>query len=111
MDGTEEVIGREKWTFECGLPGSLVRRQLPLGLAWALSVHKSQGMSLDCVEVSLGRAFSCGQVYVALSRARSLEGLRVVDFDRSKVRANAAVVRFYQQAAQQQRQRLDENSA
>ena len=98
LDGAEEVVNREKWTVQVG-EATLMRRQVPLGLAWALSIHKSQGMSLDCVEVSLGRAFSHGQVYVALSRARSMEGLRVTDFDRSKVRASADVIRFYQQLA------------
>jgi len=54
-----------------------------------------QGMSLDRVEVSLARAFECGQAYVALSRARSLKGLRVLDIDCLTIRANADVLRFY----------------
>lgn len=52
-------------------------------------------MSLDCVEISLARVFECGQAYVALSRARRLSGLRVLDFDPKVVRVNPSVLQFY----------------
>ncbi|XP_072430603.1 ATP-dependent DNA helicase PIF1 [Chiloscyllium punctatum] len=93
--GVTETIRPERWMVKA-LGGSyLTRHQLPLKLAWAISIHKSQGMSLDCVEISLARVFESGQAYVALSRARSLEGLRVMDFDRRVVHANADVLHFY----------------
>ena len=55
--------------------GVVVRYHYPLRLAWALTVHKSQGMTLSRAELQLDRAFACGQVYVALSRVKSLDGL------------------------------------
>lgn len=58
-------------------PTVLTRTQIPLAAGWAMSIHKAQGMSLDKVIVDLTRAFAEGQVYVALSRARRLDGLKV----------------------------------
>uniref|UniRef100_A0A8D0F2P5 ATP-dependent DNA helicase PIF1 n=1 Tax=Strix occidentalis caurina TaxID=311401 RepID=A0A8D0F2P5_STROC len=95
--GVTQVIKMEKWVFKGPSGIHLSRQQLPLKLAWAISIHKSQGMSLDCVEISLSRVFESGQAYVALSRARSLAGLRVLDFDPKVVRADPSVLQFYRQ--------------
>ncbi|XP_034979174.1 ATP-dependent DNA helicase PIF1 [Zootoca vivipara] len=93
--GVTNVVGLERWVLKGPAGTYLSRQQLPLKLAWAISIHKSQGMSLDCVEISLARVFEFGQAYVALSRARSLAGLRVLDFDPKVVRANPYVLQFY----------------
>lgn len=57
-------------------------------------------MTLDCVEVTLGRAFEAGQAYVALSRAKSLNSLRVLDFSSECVRADVVVLAFYRDVFQ-----------
>ncbi|XP_063452784.1 ATP-dependent DNA helicase PIF1 isoform X4 [Pan paniscus] len=93
--GVTEVIHADRWTVQATGGQLLSRQQLPLQLAWAMSIHKSQGMTLDCVEISLGRVFASGQAYVALSRARSLQGLRVLDFDPMAVRCDLRVLHFY----------------
>lgn len=93
--GLEEEIKPTRWSFKLSGGNISTRKQIPLKLAWAISIHKSQGMTLDCVEISLSRVFECGQSYVALSRAKSLEGLRVLDFDKTCVSANADVLKFY----------------
>ncbi|NWZ20272.1 PIF1 helicase, partial [Asarcornis scutulata] len=95
--GVTQIIKMERWVFKGPSGVHLSRQQLPLKLAWAISIHKSQGMSLDCVEISLSRVFESGQAYVALSRARSLAGLRVLDFDPKVVRADPSVLQFYRQ--------------
>lgn len=93
----KEYIARTERWYVKNLNGTLLcRRQVPLSLAWAFSIHKSQGLTLDCVEMSLSKIFEAGQAYVALSRAQSLDSLRVLDFDSRHVWANPDVLEFYQ---------------
>jgi type II secretory pathway predicted ATPase ExeA/DNA-binding NarL/FixJ family response regulator len=82
---TEYVLKKEKWEnrkyvldetskeLEEDIVGSFT--QYPVKLAWAITVHKSQGLTFDKAIIDVGQAFAAGQVYVALSRLRSLDGL------------------------------------
>jgi ATP-dependent DNA helicase PIF1 len=88
-DCTVNELGNEK-------PYSLLSRtQIPLTAGYAITVHKSQGMTLDRVTVDLARAFETSQIYVALSRARSLKGLTVKSLPQKELGgANAQVKEF-----------------
>lgn len=97
----EYLAKAEKWTIKMPSGAIIARKQIPLKLAWAFSIHKSQGLTLDCVEMSLSKVFEAGQAYVALSRAQSLESLRVLDFDAKQVFANTEVLKYYQQFRRQ----------
>jgi ATP-dependent DNA helicase PIF1 len=66
--------------------------QVPLRLAWAMTVHKSQGMSLDAAVIDLSRAFEYGQGYVALSRLRSLSGLHLLGLNERALRVHPTAV-------------------
>jgi len=68
--------------------------QYPLRLAWAITVHKSQGMSLDAAEVDLSRSFEPGMGYVALSRIRSLEGLSLLGINEMALKVHPEVLQF-----------------
>lgn len=97
-DGTfrELLCMPEMWKIE--LPNGEIqasRTQVPLILAWALSIHKAQGQTLERVKVDLGKIFEKGQAYVALSRATCQEGLQILRFDPRKVMAHDRVRDFY----------------
>ena len=111
--GSTVSIQRTKWSkyeyeseFDANTGKPIVRQrevgtfvQIPLKLAYAVTIHKSQGLTLDCVEVKLGDGcFASGQLYTALSRCRNIDNLRI---DRAICPADAnldqAVVDFYRE--------------
>lgn len=77
--------------------------QIPLILAWGLTIHKAQGATLDCAEIDAGGSiFDFGQTYVALSRVRTIDGLYLQSFDAKRIHAHPKVVEFYESVRKKQ---------
>lgn len=95
------TIEPEEWHVMDGEKIVATRKQIPLILAWALSIHKCQGMTLDKAYINLSKAFGYGMVYTALSRVRSLDGLHLSGFKASKIQAHPKVSQFYRKLALQ----------
>ena len=97
VNGVERLIGMEKWSIKLGVEGrSISRTHLPLQLAWAISIHKSQGMTIsNGVEISLAKVFESGQAYVALSRATSLTNVKIIDFNPDNIVVDSEALDFY----------------
>jgi hypothetical protein len=96
---------RNVWASD-KIPGIGVS-QVPIILAWALTIHKSQGATLDAAEIDVGSGiFECGQTYVALSRVKSLEGLYLTSFDATRIRINKKVKVYYEELTTYQQAKL-----
>ena len=93
-NGLEMVINYHTWVSD-NIPGVGVS-QIPLILSWAITIHKSQGATLDRCIIDIGDGvFEAGQSYVALSRIKSLAGVSISSYDVSKILVNKRVKLFY----------------
>jgi ATP-dependent exoDNAse (exonuclease V) alpha subunit len=96
------TIGPEEWLLEKydehkkELIAEAGVNQIPLILAWAMTIHKSQGLTLDKISCDLSEVFSPGQIYVALSRARALSGVFIESINFKKITSNRDAVKFYE---------------
>ncbi len=103
-DGKRIKVFPEKWRIEEDEKVKAEIRQLPLRLAWAITVHKSQGMTIDACEIDLRKSFEPGMGYVALSRAPSLKSIRLMGLNDLALRVNEEVVAMdkrFQEASRQ----------
>ncbi len=93
--GSKLLVEAVEWSLENDSGKTIASiAQLPLRLAWAITVHKSQGMSLDSAVVDISRTFAPGMGYVALSRVRSLSGLTLIGFSRDALRMHPRIITF-----------------
>ena len=95
MNGRSITVKPAMWSSDDDI-NSVKREQIPLRVAYALTIHKAQGASLDSVLIDVGPStFECGQAYVALSRVRSLDALFIFEISQRAFRAHAGVKAFY----------------
>jgi len=92
-EGKKIKLEPEDWSLEndSGKVTATVS-QVPLRLAWAITIHKSQGMTLDAAEIDLSKTFETGQGYVALSRIKNIEGLRLMGLNNMALRVDPLIL-------------------
>ena len=95
-NGKKIDLKPETWAIEEDGKIKASLSQIPLRLAWAITIHKSQGMSLDNAEIDLSRTFAYGMGYVALSRVRTLNGISLVGFNSDSLRVDPLILEFDQ---------------
>lgn len=96
-DGKEITAFPDSWSVKDGEELIAEIMQVPLRLAWAITVHKSQGMSLDAAEIDLSKCFLPGMGYVALSRVRTLEGLALKGLNQMAMAVDPKILEFDQE--------------
>ena len=93
-DGTVLLVEPETWSVDNDAGKSIASlQQIPLRLAWAITIHKSQGMTLEAAEINLSHTFEKGQGYVALSRLKSLQGLKLLGFNMQALELDSLAIK------------------
>ena len=93
-DGTVLLVEPETWSVDNEAGKTIASfQQIPLRLAWAITIHKSQGMTLMAAEINLSHTFEKGQGYVALSRLKSLDGLRLLGFNTQALELDSLAIK------------------
>ena len=100
-NGRKISLKPELWAIEEDGKVKASVSQIPLRLAWAITIHKSQGMSLDNALIDLTKSFSYGMGYVALSRVRTLAGISLVGFNTDSLRVDPEILEFDQELKNQ----------
>lgn len=95
LNGVTKVIGYYDWIVEEGFNPIMKARQIPLNIAYALTIHKVQGATLDYATIDLMNIFEYGQAYVALSRVTDLNGLSILGINWSAIQAHPEAVKYY----------------
>jgi len=96
MNGVETLINYQEWIIEEGSEKILSITQIPLKVAYAITIHRSQGLTIDFAELDLSGIFEYGQGYVALSRVKNLEGLSIKNLNIKKIIANKKAIEYYE---------------
>ena len=93
--GQKIRVVAEDWTLENDKGENVATvSQIPLRLAWAITIHKSQGMTLDAAQIDLSQTFEVGQGYVALSRLKNIEGLQLLGLNEMALRVEPLTLRI-----------------
>jgi len=93
-DGTTLIVEPETWSVDNDEGKTIASfQQIPLRLAWAITIHKSQGMTLEAAEINLSHTFEKGQGYVAISRLKTLQGLRLLGFNEQALELDSLAIK------------------
>ncbi len=101
LNGQKRLLIPEEFEYKVDNEFIFTKKQLPVKLAWATTIHSSQGSTLDLVKGDIGKGvFDYGQAYVVLSRVRTLDSLTLIKYDRNAIMAHPKVIEYYNSLSQ-----------